>query len=797
MAHSCPHADPVTVRPSPWRARWPFNPPWLPACGALLIRVLLVSLAGIAGLAAPGAAAAEAPVTLAVLAFRPVPETQARWQATADYLSARTGRRFILQAMTYTELESAIQQRRVEFVLTNPSHYVQMTKRNGLSSPLATLIELENGISLANFGGVIFIRSGRKDIASLADLRGRTIATPDIGSLGGYQMQAAELQRAGISPTREVHHLITGMPHDKAVYAVLEGRADAGFVRTGVLESLARDGRIEPGRIAVLSRRLAPGFPFQLSTPLYPEWPFAAMPQTDPRLAQQVAKALYSMPEDDPAARQGHYHGWTIPTDYEPVRALLQELRLPPFDRAPAFTWQDVLDKHWLGIVLTGTGGLTIAILLFMLTARQRQLREQEHRLARERHQLLAALGEGVYGVDLEGRCTFVNPAALALLGYREDQLLGQDQHRLIHHHRPDGEAYPHAECPIFQTLRDGRTRQLEEWFIDRDGTGFPVEMSVAPIERSGVRTGAVVAFHDIRARQAAQARDRLLVSALEAAANGIVITDQDAHIEWVNPAFEDLTGYSRAEAMGRRPAELVKSGLQDEPFYKAMWQTILSGRTWRGEVVNKKRDGSLYHEELIIAPVLDAAGAIRHFVGIKQDIGERKRLEAELHNLATTDPLTGLPNRRHFLALLEQETARLQRSGEACAALLMLDLDHFKRINDDHGHAAGDAILRRFAELLRDSLRKTDQAGRLGGEEFAILLFATHAAGATEFAERLRERVAADAVAFDGRTLRITVSIGVSRLARTDSSADDALARADAALYRAKANGRNRVETA
>ena len=346
-------------------------------------------------------------------------------------------------------------------------------------------------------------------------------------------------------------------------------------------------------------------------------------------------------------------------------------------------------------------------------------------------------------------------------------------------------------------SLADGEVRRSEEWFLHKDGTPFPVDATVAPIVRDGTRIGAVVVFHDSRARRAAQARDKLLVSALEAVANGIVITDPDARVEWVNPAFEQLTGFRREEALGRKPAELVKSGLQDQSFYEEMWRTILAGRTWRGEVVNKKRDGSLYNEELIINPVLDDTGTIRHYVGIKQDITARKRMEAELHNLASTDPLTGLPNRRHFLATLEQEAARKRRFPEVSASLLMLDLDHFKLVNDTHGHAAGDMVLRRFAVLLRDSLRKTDLAGRLGGEEFAVLLIGTDLDSAAEFAERLRCEFDAERVVIEGQSIHTTVSVGVTALRQDDPSADDALARADMALYQAKAEGRNRVERA
>jgi diguanylate cyclase (GGDEF)-like protein len=161
---------------------------------------------------------------------------------------------------------------------------------------------------------------------------------------------------------------------------------------------------------------------------------------------------------------------------------------------------------------------------------------------------------------------------------------------------------------------------------------------------------------------------------------------------------------------------------------------------------------------------------------------------------MATTDFLTGLANRRSFMARLEAELARLKRFDIERAAILMLDLDHFKRVNDSHGHAAGDAVLKHFAALLRAELRKIDTGGRLGGEEFAILLIGADLAAAELSAERLRRRIAATPLDFAGQSIAVTVSIGIATLAPGDASADAALRRADAALYAAKQAGRNRV---
>ncbi|GAB4260036.1 MAG: hypothetical protein Kow0065_10190 [Methylomicrobium sp.] len=304
-----------------------------------------------------------------------------------------------------------------------------------------------------------------------------------------------------------------------------------------------------------------------------------------------------------------------------------------------------------------------------------------------------------------------------------------------------------------------------------------------------------VVAHENITDRKLAENRDRLLVAALEAVGHGVVITDIEARIEWANPAFGELTGYKLEEVLGRTPAELSKSGKQSGAFYDNLWNTIRAGRTWYGELINKRKDGTLYDEELTIAPVTDQDGNIAHFVGIKHDISERKRLEEKLRRLATTDELTGLPNRRYFMERLAEQLARTQRHNNHQVAVLMLDLDYFKKINDRYGHALGDRVLKHFAAIMRKQLRKIDTVGRLGGEEFAIFMPDTDLAAAGIFAERLRQQVAELPLSTDTQTVDVTVSIGIALLKSDDAQPDAVLIRADQALYRAKENGRNRVE--
>ena len=205
-------------------------------------------------------------------------------------------------------------------------------------------------------------------------------------------------------------------------------------------------------------------------------------------------------------------------------------------------------------------------------------------------------------------------------------------------------------------------------------------------------------------------------------------------------------------------------------------------------------KDGSIRHMESDGRAIRDADGKVSKVVVVSRDISELKRLAAELREMAATDVLTGLPNRRHFLAQLEQEMARVSRVNAHCASLLMLDADHFKHVNDSLGHAAGDNVLKHLAALMQGELRKVDTAGRLGGEEFAIILPGATLAAAEVFAERLRKKIAESPTVHENRLIPLTVSIGVTEIKAGDTSAQDALARADRALYHAKDCGRNKI---
>ncbi len=280
-----------------------------------------------------------------------------------------------------------------------------------------------------------------------------------------------------------------------------------------------------------------------------------------------------------------------------------------------------------------------------------------------------------------------------------------------------------------------------------------------------------------------------LLARALEAAANAVMIADRDGRIVWVNDAFCRLSGYSREEVIGRTPG-LLKSGKQSPEFYRGLWGTILSGRAWQGELVERRRDGTLWTASQVITPLLDGSGRVTHFVAIQHDVTASTLEREEIQRLAYHDSLTGLPNRVSFLESLDAAIARGAAEGRLLA-LLFLDLDDFKPINDALGHAAGDELLVAVAERLRAAVRKTDAVARLGGDEFAVLLSdVEHPDTAGALAGKLVDRIGQPYM-LSGRRIEVGVSIGISMYPRDGATVDILLSRADAAMYAAKARGR------
>jgi diguanylate cyclase (GGDEF)-like protein/PAS domain S-box-containing protein len=298
--------------------------------------------------------------------------------------------------------------------------------------------------------------------------------------------------------------------------------------------------------------------------------------------------------------------------------------------------------------------------------------------------------------------------------------------------------------------------------------------------------------------REAGRAQD-LLREAIDSLSAGIVVYDEQDRLIAYNEAMRQLyAGFSDVIVPGRTFEEITRAGAQRGSFTAAIGRT----EAWLAERMQQHRaaDGVPYEQELADGrwvQFTEHRTPAGHTVGTRIDITERKQLENELRDQATTDALTGLPNRRHFLARLDEEVERVRRRTTQQACVLMMDLDHFKRINDQFGHAAGDSLLRHFAQLLAEELRSTDTCGRMGGEEFAVILPGTDVKAAEVLARRICSRLAGVPLRIGTQQVYVTVSMGIAAIDPADLTADTVLSRADGALYQAKEAGRNRVAVA
>jgi diguanylate cyclase (GGDEF)-like protein/PAS domain S-box-containing protein len=283
---------------------------------------------------------------------------------------------------------------------------------------------------------------------------------------------------------------------------------------------------------------------------------------------------------------------------------------------------------------------------------------------------------------------------------------------------------------------------------------------------------------------------ERIASDVFEHALEGILVADREVRIVKVNPAFTRTTGYTAQEAIGRNP-RMLQSGRHDAEFYNAFWESLRSRGEWQGEIWNKRKNGEVYPEWLNITAVRDTHGDIEHFVAIFSDITERKQQEAIITYQAYHDALTGLPNRVLFRDRLEHAMSMARRHEGQQVAVMFLDLDRFKAINDTLGHRMGDVLLKEVARRLKSAIRDSDTVARLGGDEFTVLLpEVTNVAAAEAVAAKILHATSAP-YRLANSDYEVTSSIGIALFPSDGDDADTLMKNADIAMYRVKARGR------
>lgn len=422
---------------------------------------------------------------------------------------------------------------------------------------------------------------------------------------------------------------------------------------------------------------------------------------------------------------------------------------------------------------------------------------------------LLEGVNYGFISVDLDGRIAFFNRAAQAMLGYSAEEVVGR--HSPLLFHEPEeirrvaerlSQELGHPVAPdmgIFAAREAlGRVTEEEYTYIRKDGSRFPVLLSVMALwggegeQRQVIGYLGVVA--DITERRKAEEKLRLSNEVFENSPEAIMITDAENRIVTVNPAFTRITGYDPEDVVGENP-RVLSSGHHDSSFYQQMWQSLGSHGVWQGEIWDRRKNGEVYPKWATINVLRDRhSNGVSHYLAMFSDISERKRAEETINFLAHHDPLTNLPNRFTLQARLQQALSDARRH-ETQVAVMFIDLDRFKVINDTLGHHVGDLLLIEVAKRVSGAVRETDTVARLGGDEFVVVLSGvTRAADAMQVALKINRLVAKPFWVAD-QELHTEASIGISLFPDDGDDVDALMKNADTAMYYAKAQGRGNFQ--
>ena len=417
------------------------------------------------------------------------------------------------------------------------------------------------------------------------------------------------------------------------------------------------------------------------------------------------------------------------------------------------------------------------------------QLRDSDSRF----RGVLATMVEGVAVLSPKGHFIYSNPAAENAFGCPDGGLIGRRPEELpVERLRADGSLCPPGEFPLLVTLREQRElRDITQGIRARDGSVRWLRVNTCVLRSSGEGShhGVVLTFTDVTERQHAEEQLRLAFEVINHTSEGVMVSDAQHRILSINPALERMIGLRNAQIIGRPSGAFVRA--LDDASFAAVNDALVSGRPWQGEVRLKKKTGRSLHSWAAIAVVRDNENRIKHHISVFSDMTERKEAQERIEFLAHHDPLTGLPNRLLLRDRVAQALAQALRMQNR-VALMFLDLDRFKTINDSLGHPVGDALLKEVVERLRTCVRDTDTICRQGGDEFIILLNDVRDSEAvSRIAEKIHLRMT-EPVLVGKHQLSTSFSIGIALGPDDASDFDTLLQKADTAMYHAKEAGRN-----
>lgn len=554
-------------------------------------------------------------IKIGVLAKQGASIALQKWEPTAEYLNNRlNGYRFTIVPMEFDEIPLLVDKQLVDFVIVNSGIYVDLSVRFGLRRILTLKNRYNSGHQATMFGSVIFAHTDNTEIRSLQDLPNHDLAAVHNTSFGGWIMALREIRDHGIS-INELAELYFENTHNKVVQAVLDKKVDIGIVRTDTLERLTQEGKLDITKLRILNEQKQPGFPFKLSTRLYPEWPLAKLEHTSSLLARSVAIAMMQMPEQSEAAIAADIEGWTIPENYQPVHEILRELKLPPYQHYGEVTLTKIFTTYWywiiaiLALVFFQTG------LIGSIFSLNKKLRNQQRDLSQSEERFKATFDQaavGILHVSINGELLRVNRKFCRTLGYSESEILKFNFNDFSDPTEISNEY--HQLDKMRQHEIDSFTYQKK--YNCKDGTQICGLTTISCIRGPDESIRYLVVVVDdvsdvinLEQKIIKQQKQNQLI--LDLAGDGILGLDSNGLHSYVNPAAAHIFGWTIDEMIGKDSHQMWHHSHADGSHFAnescPITQVLVHGQTHRGKNETMwRKDGSSFQAEYISTPIYE-----------------------------------------------------------------------------------------------------------------------------------------------------------------------------------------------
>ncbi len=589
-------------------------------------------------------------LSLGIFSYYSPSETNARFQPLVDYLNSHLENiKIKLKTMNLHDIHDALASKDLDFIVTNPSHYILLRERYNLKGALATIVRSTGeSRSTQQTGGVIFTRKKRADISRLTDIRGKWIAVAGTKHLGGYQAQAYELLQAGILLPRDAHLVETG-DYNAVIETVLSGNVDVGFVPAGVLEAAWISGEHSPDIFRVINSSQQPGFPYMVSTRLYPQWPVLALPHVKQEFIDAFLSSLAALKPDHPAAQAANIASFAPPADYQSAENIIQALQLPPYDIAPTITLRDIWKQHKLtgSILLLAT--LVILVLLHLLITRNRQLHTQRllaEDSANHFEQIIHAAQAGTWKWNIKTGNAIFNDRWAEIIGYTLADLSPVSIDTWTHLAHPDD--FKVAQKLMQQHFR-GETEYFESSFRMRHKDGHWVwvqsrgkvtnwEADGTPLWMFGTHMDITERKEAALALQESQAKYQQLIDNI--GEKFIIYSHRGlaGELTYVSDGVTSIFGLTKEDMLGNSWFEVVNWFPQDAEKAIAYIKQRIEGKAtfMQFEMRFVHPSGNRHILRISSHPVWDARGNIISIDGIAEDITEQMRSQERARMAAT-----------------------------------------------------------------------------------------------------------------------------------------------------------------